>query len=52
MTRILEKSSNVGMVYVGQKLGSDKLFKYLKKYGFGEVTGIDLQGEISGYLKT
>lgn len=51
MTRILEKSSNVGMVYVGEKLGNDLLFSYLKKFGFGEKTGVDLQGENSGYLK-
>lgn len=51
MTRILEKSSNVGMVYVGQKLGEEKLYRYLKKYGFGEKTGVDLQGEASGFIK-
>jgi len=51
MTRILEKSSNVGMVYVGQKLGNKKLLEYIKKYGFGELAGIDLQGEVPGYLK-
>lgn len=51
MTRILEKSSNVGMVYVGQKLGNNKLYAYLNKYGFGQLTNIDLQGEVSGYLK-
>jgi len=51
MTRILQKSSNVGMVYVGRKLGDVKLYEYLKKYGFGQPTGIDLQGEVSGYLK-
>lgn len=51
MTRILEKSSNVGMVYVGQKLGPKLLYSYLQKYGFGAPTEIDLQGEASGYLK-
>lgn len=51
MTRILEKSSNVGMVYIGEKLGNKKLFEYIKNYGFGELTGIDLQGEVPGYLK-
>jgi len=51
MTNILEKSSNVGMVYVGQKLGNDKLLSYIKKFGFGEQTGIDLQGEVAGYIK-
>ncbi|MDO8610378.1 MAG: penicillin-binding protein 2 [bacterium] len=51
ITRILEKSSNVGMIYIGSKLGDENVFNYLKKYGFGELTGIDLQGEDSSYLK-
>lgn len=51
MTRILEKSSNTGMVYIGSKLGNDLLYQYLQKYGFGETTGIDLQGEVAGYLR-
>ena len=51
MTRILEKSSNVGMVYIGEKLGKDKIYQYLEKYGFGELTGVDLQGENSAYFK-
>ena len=51
MTRILEKSSNVGMVYIGDKLGKKKLYSYLDNYGFGKLTNIDLQGEVAGYLK-
>ena len=51
MTRILEKSSNVGMVYVGEKLGNKKIYDYLGKYGFSQNTGIDIEGEASGYLK-
>lgn len=51
MTRILEKSSNVGMVYIGEKLGRDKIYQYLEKYGFGKTTSIDIQGEISSFLK-
>ncbi|OGK10024.1 hypothetical protein A2767_00095 [Candidatus Roizmanbacteria bacterium RIFCSPHIGHO2_01_FULL_35_10] len=51
MTRILEKSSNVGMVYISEKLGQKKMYSYLKKYGFNRETGIDLQGEAPGYLK-
>jgi len=51
MTQILQRSSNVGMVYIGEKLGKDKLYYYLEKYGFGQLTGIDLQGEVAGYLK-
>ena len=51
ITRILEKSSNTGMVFVGEKLGQGNIFKYLQKYGFDEKTEIDLQGEMVGYLK-
>lgn len=51
ITRVLEKSSNVGMVKIGEKLGHKKIYQYLIKYGFNELTGIDLQGEISGSLK-
>jgi cell division protein FtsI/penicillin-binding protein 2 len=51
MTRILEKSSNVGMVYVGEKLGNKKLLEYIDKFGVGEKTGIDLQGETTGIVK-
>mgnify|MGYP000187342996 CR=1 FL=1 len=51
MTHILEKSSNIGMVYVGDKLGKEKLSGYVDKYGFGDYTNIDLQGEIPGQVK-
>lgn len=51
VVRILEKSSNVGMVYVGDKLGSKLMLEYLDKFGLGQETGIDLQGEVSGHLK-
>src|SRR3989338_4972499 len=51
MTRILEKSSNVGMVYIGSKLGNKNLIDYLDKFGVGKKTAIDLQGEIAGILK-
>ncbi len=51
ITRVLEKSSNVGMIKIGNKLGEKNLYQYLKKYGFDELTGIDLQEEISGSIK-
>ncbi len=50
-TRILEKSSNVGMVHVGELLGKEKLHDYILKYGFGDYTNIDLQGETTGSVK-
>jgi len=44
-TQILEHSDNVGMVFVAEKLGLNRYLRYLKKYGFGESSGIDLQEE-------
>ncbi|MBL7159774.1 penicillin-binding protein 2 [Candidatus Microgenomates bacterium] len=45
MTEVLERSSNVGMVWVAEKLGLDNTFSYLKKFGFGQKTDIDFQEE-------
>jgi stage V sporulation protein D (sporulation-specific penicillin-binding protein) len=42
--------SNPGFVVMGQKLGKEKLFDYIHKFGFGKKTGIDLNGEASGIL--
>ena len=39
------------MVYVANKLGFDKMFSYLGKFGIGDLTGIDLQGEVSPAIK-
>ncbi len=52
ITRILEKSSNTGMVFVGEKLGNKNLLNYLRKYGLDALTGIDLQGEAKTFLKS
>lgn len=53
MTHVLEKSSNIGMVYIGKQLGNELLYQYIKdKYGFGDYTQIDLQGEATGQVKT
>jgi cell division protein FtsI/penicillin-binding protein 2 len=50
--RVIEKSSNVGMVKIGEKLGKEKLNEYISnKYLFGQTTGIDLQGEARGTVK-
>ena len=42
--------SNPGFVILGQKLGKTKLFEYIKKFGFGSKTGVDLNGESSGII--
>lgn len=51
MLEVIVNSDNVGMAFVGQKLGADKLYDYLSSFGFGEKTGVDLQGEVSGKLR-
>ena len=47
---VVENSCNPGFVILGQKLGKVKLFEYIKKFGFGSKTGIDLNGESTGIL--
>jgi stage V sporulation protein D (sporulation-specific penicillin-binding protein) len=44
-------SSNIGMVKVSQKLGAENLYRYAKRFGFGEPTGIDLPWEVKGRLR-
>lgn len=48
--QVVQNSCNPGFVELGQRLGKDKLFKYVKDFGFGQKTGIDLQGEGTGIL--
>jgi len=51
MTEVIQHSDNVGMAFVAQKLGLEKTLNGLEKFGFGKITGIDLQGEISPALR-
>lgn len=48
--QVVENSCNPGFVVLGQRLGTQTLYKYIKNYGFGEKTGIDLNGEGKGIL--
>jgi cell division protein FtsI (penicillin-binding protein 3) len=47
---IIKVSSNIGAAKVGKKLGRGRYHHYLKSFGFGSKTGIDLPGEVSGFL--
>ena len=47
---VVENSCNPGFVVMGQKLGKERLFKYINKFGFGSKTGIDLNGESTGIM--
>ena len=51
MVDVIIHSDNTGMVFVAQKLGVDRMIDYLGKFGIGDTTGIDLQGEVSSSLK-
>jgi cell division protein FtsI/penicillin-binding protein 2 len=51
MIDVIQHSDNTGMVFVAQKLGVDRMINYLGKFGIGDNTGIDLQGEVSVELK-
>ena len=46
----MSTQSNPGFVNLGLKLGKDTLMNYIKELGFGEKTGIDLNGEGTGIL--
>jgi stage V sporulation protein D (sporulation-specific penicillin-binding protein) len=47
---VVENSCNPGFVNLGQRLGKDTLFRYIRQFGFGQKTGIDLSGEARGIL--
>ncbi|WP_345238782.1 stage V sporulation protein D [Pontibacillus salipaludis] len=47
---VVQNSCNPGFVTLGQELGKERLFSYIKDFGFGTKTGIDLQGEGNGIL--
>jgi cell division protein FtsI/penicillin-binding protein 2 len=47
---IITHSSNIGAAKIGIKLGEQKLYDYIRNFGFGERTGIPLLGEVSGIV--
>ncbi len=51
MAEVIQHSDNIGMTFVADKLGVDRFYDYIKKFGFGSKTGIDLQGEIPGLVR-
>ncbi len=51
VTDIIAFSSNIGAIKIGQQLGYDRFYQYLKKFGFGGKTGIDLLGERTGFIR-
>jgi cell division protein FtsI/penicillin-binding protein 2 len=50
MTQVLQHSANVGAAWVSQRLGAALFYKYVKAFGLGRPTGIDLEPESPGIL--
>lgn len=48
---VVQKSSNIGIIKTTQLLGEEKFYQYIRAFGFGNETGIDIDGEIRGELK-
>lgn len=48
---VIQKSSNVGSTMIGLRLGKERIYKYARVFGFGEKTGIDLPGEVPGWIR-
>jgi cell division protein FtsI/penicillin-binding protein 2 len=47
---IIMKSSNIGVAKLAIQLGDQKFYEYVRRFGFGERTGVNLPGEISGQV--
>jgi cell division protein FtsI (penicillin-binding protein 3) len=48
---ILVKSSNIGAAKLAISVGDQKFYEYIRRFGFGERTGIELPGEIGGVIR-
>lgn len=48
---VVVRSSNIGMTKLGVKLGEDRLYRALRSFGFGELSGLGLAGESGGILR-
>jgi cell division protein FtsI/penicillin-binding protein 2 len=49
--QVMINSSDVGAIKLGLRLGSDRLYRYIRDFGFGSDTGVELPGEERGLLK-
>lgn len=47
---VLAKSSNIGAIQIAQRLGKNRLYDYLRAFGFGQTTGLGIPGESRGIL--
>jgi cell division protein FtsI/penicillin-binding protein 2 len=52
VAQILAQSSNVGAVKIGLELGAERFYNWVRRFGFGDPTGIDFPGEEQGIVPT
>lgn len=52
MTEVLERSDNTGMIFAANKLGKEKFVEYLTRFGIGQPTNVDLEGESVNRLRS
>ncbi|HPL92946.1 MAG TPA: penicillin-binding protein 2 [bacterium] len=52
MSEVLQKSLNTGTIYAMQQMGTKKFQEYMKSFGFGELTGIELNNEKAGDISS
>ena len=51
LPEIVKYSSNVGAAQVATRVGKQRLLTYIRQFGFGRITGIDLPGEVAGIVR-
>lgn len=51
MKTVLAKSSNIGAIEIGMRVGQDNMYNYVRKFGFGQKTGIQLPAESAGMFR-
>ena len=51
MTEVLIHSSNTGAIFVADRIGANRFYDYVERFGFGSPTGIDVAGEVGGIVR-
>lgn len=51
MAQVLEKSSNIGAIQIGSRVGRENMYEYIRRFGFGSRTGVPLPFEARGMLR-
>ncbi len=51
MREVIERSSNIGAIQIGTRVGREKMYEYVRRFGFGAPTGVPLPAESGGKLR-